>query len=65
MGLSLSADQRSYELVREYAHRSRKKMIDVVSECIAPLADRLEAEHGIRFEVSRKPANRRKKGGKQ
>lgn len=40
-------------------------MIDVVSECIAPLADRLEAEHGIRFEVSRKPANRRKKGGKQ
>lgn len=54
MGSSISSDSHSYEVVREYAHRRRVKMKDVLHELVKPLEDRLASEFGIKI-VNDKP----------
>lgn len=57
---ALSADQASYELVREYSYLSRRKMQDVVSECLRPLEARLEEEFGVKPGTKRRKTRKRK-----
>lgn len=48
MGSPIYADDHSYEVIREYAHLSRRKMTCILRDLISPLETRLEKEHGVR-----------------
>jgi len=48
MGSPIYADDHSYELIREYAHLSRRKMTDILRDLIAPLENNLQDEFGVR-----------------
>jgi len=49
MGFAVSSDKHTYDVVREYSHRARKKHTDVLREIVKPLEKRLEKEFGIRI----------------
>jgi hypothetical protein len=49
MGAPVFADDHTYEVIREYAHLTRRKRTDVLRELAKPLEDRLESEFGIRI----------------
>lgn len=49
MGAPISADDHTFEIIREYAHRSRRKRTDILKELVQPLEDRLAQEFGVRI----------------
>lgn len=48
MGAPIFADDHTFEVIREFAHRSRRTRIDILRELAKPLEDRLANEFGVR-----------------
>lgn len=48
MGAPIFADDHTFEVIREFAHRSRRTRIDILRELAKPLEDRLASEFGVR-----------------
>jgi hypothetical protein len=49
MGAPIFADDHTFEVIREYAHLTRRKRIDILRELAKPLEDKLESEFGVRI----------------
>jgi len=49
MGAPISADDHTFEVIREYSHQARRKRTDVLRELAKPLEERLEHEFGVRI----------------
>lgn len=55
MGSPIYADDHSYEIIREYAHLSRRKMTDILRDLISPLEVKMEKEFGVRVPRGKGP----------
>jgi hypothetical protein len=49
MGSPISADDHTFEVIREYSHHARVKKTDILRELVKPLEKKLANEFGIRI----------------
>lgn len=47
MGSSVYADNHTYEVLREFAHRKRKKITRVLKDAVVDLENQLKVEYGV------------------